>query len=255
MNKKIPNIHLSQIDEERFGVRSARASEITAETLGTVMDFCMANQVRFLIARCPVSDIHAAQAMEREGFRLMDTLVYYVCDLTKKRIPPAGGDVIVRPVKPGEEGKVEAVAIDSFRNYFGHYHADERLDRAKCDEAYRSWASRSCKLRDVADEVLAALLKNRIIAFASLRLNSPLEGEGVLFGVIPSVQGQGIYRTLMINGMQWCLAEGRTRMVVSTQITNIAVQKVWTRLGFEPDNAVYTFHKWFDDATSRDDAT
>ena len=244
-----PNIRLSEIDEERFGVRSARAFEVKAETLGAITDFCRANQVLLLMARCSASDIRAAQAMEREGFLLMDTLVYYVCDMAKRGNPQDSTDITVRPVKPGEEAQVEAIAIDSFRNYFGHYHADERLDRVKCDEAYRSWALRSCKFRDVANEVLVALLQNRVVAFASLCLNNSRDGEGVLFGVAPSAQGQGIYRSLMVNGMQWCLAKGRTRMVVSTQITNIAVQKVWTRLGFESDHAVYTFHKWFDDPT------
>jgi GNAT superfamily N-acetyltransferase len=85
------------------------------------------------------------------------------------------------------------------------------------------------------------------VGFATLRLNNPEEGEGVLFGVGPLAQGQGIYRSFMIHGMEWCLQQGMTRMVVSTQITNIAVQKVWTRLGFEPSHAYYTFHKWFDD--------
>jgi len=246
MNMDSANIHLSEIDEERFGIRSARASGITSDTFGTVMNFCRANRVTFLIARCSAAEIHAAQAMEREGFLLMDTLVYYVFDLMKKKIPPDTGTATISPIKPGEEKDVEAVANDSFRGYFGHYHADERLDRAQCDEAYRSWALRSCVSRDVADEVLVAKLKGTIVGFATLRLNSPEEGEGVLFGVAPSAQGHGIYRSFMITGMEWCLSKGRARMVVSTQTTNLAVQKVWTRLGFEPNNVIYTFHKWFD---------
>ena len=37
-------------------------------------------------------------------------------------------------------------------------------------------------------------------------------------------------------------------MVLSTQVTNLAVQKVWSRLGFEPSRSYYTFHLWFDGA-------
>lgn len=48
--------------------------------------------------------------------------------------------------------------------------------------------------------------------------------------------------------MQWCLDNSMKEMVVSTQITNLAVQKVWVRLGFEPYRFYYTFHKWFDEA-------
>jgi GNAT superfamily N-acetyltransferase len=184
--------------------------------------------------------------MEREGFLLMDTLVYYRYDLTQSPLPGDNAKVPVRPMRPGEEERVRDVATESFRGYFGHYHADERLDRAKCDEVYVSWAYRSCVSREVADEVLVADLNGSIVGFATLRLNSAEEGEGVLFGVAPSAQGQGVYRSFMIRGMQWCLSNRAKRMVVSTQITNIAVQKVWTRLGFGPSYSYYTFHKWFD---------
>ena len=84
------------------------------------------------------------------------------------------------------------------------------------------------------------------VGFATLRLNNSDEGEGVLFGVAPKAQGRGIYRSFMVKGMEWCMKKNATHMVVSTQITNTAVQKVWSRVGFEPNNAYYTFHKWFD---------
>ena len=57
-----------------------------------------------------------------------------------------GFDVVVLDVRePGE-----------FSGYLGHYHADPRLDRAKCDEVYLSWAERSCVDPSVASKVLVA---------------------------------------------------------------------------------------------------
>ena len=72
------------------------------------------------------------------------------------------------------------------------------------------------------------------------------EGEGRLFAVSPEVQGQGISRSHMVQAMEWFLSRGARRMIISTQITNIGVQKVWVRLGLEPAYAYHTFHKWFD---------
>jgi GNAT superfamily N-acetyltransferase len=187
--------------------------------------------------------------MEREGFALMDTLVYYTRSLDKA-IPEHSGQVTIRPFRPGEEREVVLIAGESFKGYFGHYHADMRLDRDKCDEAYVSWAERSCLNRDDTSEVLIAEMDGRIAGFATLRLNNPHEGEGVLFGVAPFAQNQGIYRSFMINGMRWCQSKRAQRMIVSTQITNVAVQKVWTRLGFEPGHSQYTFHRWFEPAGS-----
>lgn len=239
-------VSLSAIDEQRFGIRTARAL-VSEATLPGVLDFCATHGVVLLIARCPVTDLPTVQAMERRGFLLMDTLVYYTRDLVCAPIPPADVAVGVRPLRPGEQVRVTRLAAAAFRRYFGHYHADARLDRSKCDDAYVSWATRSCTERGVADEVLVAADEDDIVGFATLRMNAADEGEGVLFGVLPSAQGRGIYRSLMVGGMAWCRSQGATRMAVSTQLTNVAVQKVWSRLGFEPSHAYYTMHKWFDD--------
>jgi GNAT superfamily N-acetyltransferase len=241
-------VYLSAIDEERFGIRTAKASHVTMDTLPSVIDFCRTNSVVFLIARCPVSEMRAAQAMEREGFSLMDTLVYYACDLAKKPFPTDTGKIPVRLLQPGEEDAVKKTAAETFRGYYGHYHSDARLDRTKCDETYMDWAVRSCLSRDAAGEVLVAEMQGTIVGFFTLRLNSPEEGEAVVGGVAPAAQEHGIYRSFIIQGMQWCLSKGATSMVVSTQLINTPVQKVWTRLGFEFNKAYYTFHKWFDAA-------
>ncbi|MBZ0288565.1 MAG: GNAT family N-acetyltransferase, partial [Anaerolineae bacterium] len=64
--------------------------------------------------------------------------------------------------------------------------------------------------------------------------------------VDPALQGKGVGRGLMIGALLWFEARGIAKMLISTQVTNVASQKVWVRLGFEPSHAFYTFHKWFD---------
>jgi len=137
------------------------------------------------------------------------------------------------------------VASEAFKGYMGHYHADRRLDSSKCDAGYSSWAERSCTARDAADEVLVAEHGGKVTGFATLRLNSPQEVEGLLFAVAPESQGKGICRSFMVRSLQWCQEQGAKRMVISTQVTNVSMQKVWCRTGFEPSRSYYTFHKWF----------
>jgi GNAT superfamily N-acetyltransferase len=240
-------IALSQVDSERFGVPIARASLVAAQQVDEVARFCVEHGIAMAIVRCATSDLVAVQDLERHGFRMMDTLIYYAADLEKRPIPEDKGQVAVRPLRTGEEEMVRQIAASAFTGYFGHYHADPRLDRAKCDEAYISWSVRSCVSREVAGEVLVADRKGELLGFATLRMNDAQEGEGVLFGVAPQAQGLGIYRSFMVQGMRWCKAQGARRMVVSTQITNLAVQKVWCRVGFEPSRSYYTLHKWFDE--------
>ncbi len=233
----------SEIDSAHFGIRVARASGVDVDDLPEVMHFCAVNRIDLLIARCAATHTSAAQAMEKHGFLLMDTLVYYKADLVKRPLPPASATLQIRALQPGDESQVQNIAAGAFKAYFGHYHADPRLDRRKCDEAYQSWALRSCK--GAADEVLVAEQHGEVRGFATLRLNSPEEGEGVLVAVAPKAQGRGICPALMVNSMHWCKERGAQRMIISTQVTNISMQKVWCRVGLEPSYSYYTFHKWF----------
>jgi len=50
--------------------------------------------------------------------------------------------------------------------------------------------------------------------------------EGVLFAVAPEAQGTGVGRSLMVEGLKWCKDQNAREMVISTQVTNVAVQKV-----------------------------
>jgi GNAT superfamily N-acetyltransferase len=209
------------------------------------LDFCAAGKIDLLVARCGTSDLEAVHSMESAAFLLMDTLVYYSFDLAKKEIPEDPCEVRVRRLQPGDEVEIPKLAAAAFKGYRGHYHADPRLDSRKCDEAYRSWAERSCTTREAADEVLVADLGGKAAGFATLRLNSPQEVEGLLFAVAPESQGMGVCRLFMIRSLQWCRDKGAKRMVISTQVTNVSMQKVWCRTGFEPSHSYYTFHKWF----------
>jgi len=239
-----PEFTLSPLEEQQFGVRTTRVNDLTGERIPALLEFCRANDVRMVIARCPTTDLASAQDIEEAGGRVMDTLLYYTYAYAKRPDAEFVTRTTIRPVKPEEVEEVCAMAARSFEGYRGHYHADRRLDQDACDRVYPSWVRRSVLDRAVAGEVFVCELEERLAGFATMRENSPEEGEGVLFGVATWAQGRGIYGDLIQRGLQWCRDQGTQRMVVSTQVTNLAVQKVWVRSGFEPSRSYYTFHIW-----------
>ncbi|MBZ0286499.1 MAG: hypothetical protein K8I30_02715, partial [Anaerolineae bacterium] len=177
------NIRLSAIDEERFGIRTARVDDVTVTQLPQIDDFCRTNAVKFLIARCNVTERLTAQAMETQGFLLMDTLLYFARLIPNASFPQPDDTLAVRPVRDGEADAVGALARRAFHDYGGHYHADNRLDRDLCDVTYESWAYRSCTVPSVADGVLVAEMDGRIAGFTTLRIHNPELGEVPLYGV------------------------------------------------------------------------
>ncbi len=245
--QKKMEIYLSKIDEGRFGIISAKARLVTLDTLPEIFAFCKENKVRFLIARCSSSDLATVQEMENKGFLLMDTLLYYKRDLLKIPIPQDNNNVFIRSFIENDREGIKSVASEAFKGYFGHYHADNKLDRTKCNEVYVSWAENSCIFKEMADEILVAEDdKKKIIGFATLKQNNMKEGEGILYGVLPSFQKRGVFNSLAISSMNYFSKNSKIHMLYSTQLTNIAVQKVWVRLGAELSHSYYTFHKWFD---------
>ena len=79
-SKDLP-IFLSAIDEERFGIKTAKVEKVELHDIPNIMRFCKENKVSLLLARCPTGDLPAVQELERNGFLLMDTLIYYSCNL------------------------------------------------------------------------------------------------------------------------------------------------------------------------------
>lgn len=245
MNLNDVPISLSAIDEERFGIKTAKVEKMGLQDIPDVMRFCEEYKVRLLLARCPTNDLPTVQELERKGFLLMDTLIYYSCNLRKNSPPEYVSEIKIRPFKPGEEKIIKSIAAEAFNSYIGHYHADSRLDKTKCNETYADWAYKSCLHKEVADQVFVAELKEKVIGFGTVRANSSDEGQYILAGILKPYQGMGTYRMILINCMKWCIARNIGTIITATQITNMAVQKVWIRLGFDPSLSYYTFHKWF----------
>jgi GNAT superfamily N-acetyltransferase len=233
----------SEIDTNRFGMRIARAQFADELQIQSAIAYCQTQNIAMLIARVDTQYIHIAQFAEAHGFLLMDSLVYYSIDLQKAKPSP---QPTVAPFQQGELPDISEIARQAFRNYLGHYHADPRLDKAQCDATYISWAERSCQHPEVADVVLVAHEEGQPVGFLTLRRNSDEEVEIPLNAVLPTMQGRGVYQSLLQEALLWSAGKGFRRLVVSTQINNIPVQKAWARQGLEMHHSYYTFHKWFD---------
>lgn len=238
-------VSLSDLDRQRFGITTAKVTLSGNESVAELMEWCSSNAVQMLIARCATPELALVQRLEQAGCFLTDTLVYFV----KRHVVnvpvslPEG--YTTRLATVADASAVGKLAGMTFAGYLGHYHADPHLDQAQADMVYVDWAANSCGRPGVADAVLLIEQGNEIAAFATLKINNEREFEGVLFGVHPTHQGKRLYHALMQLAQNWASERSILHMIVSTQVTNLSVQKVWCRQGFEPSKSYYTFHKWF----------
>lgn len=237
-------MHRAVQEETRFGCRTARAFIAELDDLPSLVAFCREDHTQLLIVRCPASALTVAQALEAEGARLMDALLYFERSIGEEAIPKRGESVSIRVAASIDSAEMAEVAREAFTDFSGHYHSDPLLDRRTCDDIYAEWAENSAGPSGSGAIAFIAEDERGVAGFATARMNCDSESEGVLFAVRPRAQGKGVARELMIEVMRWGAASGALTTVIPTQVTNLASQKVWLRLGFEPCEAVYTFHLW-----------
>jgi len=238
----VDEVVASALDYGRFGVSIARIAIDRAEDVPVLVERCRDLGIEMVVARTEVLDLGAAHALEAVGGMLCDTLVYYARSLDG---PMPRGDR-VRLAGPADADQVASIAAAAFTNYRGHYQADPRLDPAAADDVYRDWARRACTVTGVADRVWVVEVESRGVGFLALRFNDGTEAEIVLNAVRPENQRQGLYSELLRTALAESYLKGAARCLVSTQVGNAAVQRVWSRLGFEPVSARHTFHVWLD---------
>jgi GNAT superfamily N-acetyltransferase len=239
------NYNLSTIDHQRFGVITAKSTLSEIDHVQDLIQMAEKDGVEFLIVRVPTNLISKVQELEKEGAFLADTLVYYTRKKVEAIITTLPEGYTTRLATELDSDNLEILAHQTFNGYLGHYHADPNLKKEDCNMVYASWAGISCKEKKVANAVILIEKDKQIAAFATVKVNSASEMEGVLFGVSPAHRNKNLYQSLMCESLNWCSKNNFRQMLVTTQITNLVVQKYWCRLGFEPINSYYTFHKWF----------
>jgi ribosomal protein S18 acetylase RimI-like enzyme len=239
-------IELNRMESDRFGIVAARLTDPAASP-AQIETAARARKVDMLTTRVSTDDLPRVRMLEDAGYRLMDTLVYYICEPGGPGVPQAGpDDEKIRLADPADAETVAAVARAAFQGYFGHYHSDPRLSDAAADAAYVEWAQTSVACCDPATApALVGEVSGQIAGFLTLRFNSEHEAEIVLNAVHPDARSRGLYGRMVDHGLAVTWQAGRRQVVVSTQVNNIAVQKAWARRGFRMQRSFYTLHKWF----------
>lgn len=232
----------SFVDSQRFSLPIYRAELAHPDEVLRVLAEAERAEAALLFIRCPCANIQIAQELERCGAVLMDTLVSYAARLDRS-LPAGEPRAVVRAFEAGDLPVLRAGARAAFSGYAGHYHADARLEPAAATEGYVEWFERSTV--DPKVRVLVAEWRGQPAGFLTLRRADASGAARIeLNAVLPAAQGNGLYDALVKAALADCRAHREQRVQVSTQLSNIASQKVWVRNGFELEHAHYTFHYW-----------
>ena len=222
-------------DSARFGITTYRIQPDTQAALREHED-------AFVIARIDADRLGLVQYALKHGFILCDTLTYWRGSVNIEHKPVATG-YWARPREAKDAEAIARLTAAAFSDYQGHYHADPRT-RDKAVACYVEWAGNfdGPGLVIEHEKWEFPYLHRKVIAYGLFGLPCEL----TLAAVSGEHQGKGLYADLVRACAAWGQENGAGEITISTQVTNLAVQKVWARLGLTPYKHVYTLHRWPD---------
>ncbi|MEI2794930.1 GNAT family N-acetyltransferase [Pseudoxanthomonas sp. F11] len=232
----------SPLESARFGLTVMRGKQSAGDSKA-IAKAIFESECDLAIIRVPsaTGEIHGISRWALPCIHA-DTLVYYKCDLRKHVPQPLrNADLAFRRAGPGDIEPLRALIAETFLNYKSHYHANPLLPREKILAGYQEWAESHALAPDRT--LWIAERNGRLTAFAACsETPNGQTGEGVLYGVAPGEAGGGVYGDLIRHTQSDFAQRGFPTMLVSTQVNNFAVQKVWAREGFYLFEAWDTYH-------------
>lgn len=236
----------SEVESRRFGLKIAR---------GVVADAAKPDQIRSDIAslrpdiaifRCAAGETTQIAALVNAGLAPLhaDTLVYYRIALGESSVDDRSGqDPAIGPACSEDEEALATVVRRSFHGYRNHYHANPLLPADAILEGYVEWAL-DYAIRPVdGQQTWVYRADGNVRGFATCRLKADhSEVEIVLNATDPDWTGRGFYSTLLRFLIAHYRKTGFAALVISTQVWNYGVQRVWARSGLVIDRAWDTYH-------------
>jgi len=126
-----------------------------------------------------------------------------------------------------------------FSGYRNHYSSNQRLEGFRPVDAYKEW-TRSHLFTPFCKCFLVSL-DNDPCGFLTLLIDRNTSVMP-LIGVMPKFRGRGVYRDIIRTGVKILMDTNSSVISISTQIENIAVQRVWVTEGFFMVRSYFTLH-------------
>jgi ribosomal protein S18 acetylase RimI-like enzyme len=231
--------------DDTLDVRDALADH----TVRRAIDWAAQQNIRFVLCKVYADDPMAIQALQRNGFRLVETVLNYVYDCHEEHSDlSALNNVTIRPAEASDLPRLVEIARAAFKTHVGRFHADPNLSIEEAGRIYEEWIRSSC--RGYADAVFVAECDRKIAGFSVWR--DPLEREvavGIrsahysIGGVDPAFQKRGLFRALTLAGMRRYRREADL-IEGPTNLRNLPVQRAYDRLGWTLRDRQHTFHRW-----------
>ena len=232
-------------------LRSSRAPTLkAARALGAALaGAARASGTRHVSARLDARDIVLIQALEEQGFRLVDAILKFSLDL---RLPPPPVDgVVVRDAREEDLGRLRELAAVGFVH--DRFHNDPALAAAAADRLHAEWVENSVR-GGYGCGVLVAESEGQPAGFFILAEDPHARealgvgiGTLVLITVAREARRRGIARALSLASVARLRDRGNRFAEVGTQLGNVAASNVYLDAGFRLMHTSVSLRLWLEE--------
>lgn len=223
-------VRWSELESARFGLRIGRDDGDGPIGLAELAPYDV------VISRRPAESVREWSTLATlTGYTAIhaDSLVYW-------RWEDDGGDIDVPDPwhMSHDRAHLERLVRDVFDGYGNHYASNPLFGRDDILDGYVEWA-----LASAADGGFVEVVDDRGDAAGFGLVDwSAAEPDVRLAGVCRAARGSGRYRSVVAAMVAATRARGHAGIRISTQVHNVAVQRVWAAAGWKPFQAFETTH-------------
>ncbi|MDP3115388.1 MAG: hypothetical protein Q8M98_11565 [Candidatus Cloacimonadaceae bacterium] len=241
------NSYYSKIDSERFGFKIAKFGNDVDNAID-VVDELKRDGFRLIIARTEFTNLSLINTLEKIGFVYKDAQLTFGYDMKRELPLRLTSTVMMHPYRDAFQDRLIQITENSFQEY-GHYFADERLDRHSCRQIYIDWVYRCCTDKLVSDHMIVAVLDEEPIGYLALKTvkeNEQFHLAGIIGAVSSKHRHLGVFRMINIESLYLSNSLGAAHYEGNVHLTNFPVMKTYTSLSYRIIRSEITLHLWLD---------
>ncbi len=231
-------------DTKCFGFPVGR---VTSEATALSEGLALAKQRRFrLVYWSSLPDVSVPnEVLGRYSGVLIDRKVTFGRALHPQDLDaqsPCDFIVCEHPQGPASEALVNLALA---AGVYSRFRLDPRFPRRTFEKLYRTWIERSAR-REIADAVLTIAPANErenVCGMATVTLQG-IRGAIGLIAVDERMRGRGFASALLRAVHAHLVRRGCERVLVTTQLDNVAACRLYARAGYEIDTVQNVYHFW-----------
>lgn len=234
---------LLEWDSEFFGFRIAQLAgeTLSVETARRALEWSKQLGVRCLYFLADPRSAETAEIAHQFGFRMVDIRVQMSLKPTAQR-PFTVPGFNLRSCRDSDIGVLQHIARDAHLD--SRFFFDSHFPKGSAENLFARWIAADCGGR--ANMVLAVERDAiEVVGYVSCSLNPEFAAGRIgLVGVASAFRGMGLGRVLISGALDWFKSQTAEKVVIVTQVRNVAAQRLYEGAGFRTEDVKVWYHRW-----------